>query len=145
MIDALSSPLIIPVVLPHSADPSNSGRVRNLPVSPQAVPAWLERRAGGAYAVRGVYADKGYVLLRDLYAAEHNDAGWAKYQRYIVAYQEGKTRSSFPQADLPAEVRKRQGEPLEQDEFADEFNVKPTTGVVAPLPAPRKAKAEAQP
>ena len=57
--DISSPPILIPIVLPHSGDTS-SGRVRNLPVSPQAVPRMLERRSGGAYGIKGSYAEKGY-------------------------------------------------------------------------------------
>lgn len=144
LIDVGSNPLIVPIVLPHSGDTS-SGRVRNLPVSPQAMPRMLERRSTG-FGVRGEYADKGYVMLRDLYVAEGNAAGWAKYERYLAAWANNTTRSPFPVADLPAEVRRRQMEPMADDEFADDFAaVKPTTGAVHPLPAARKAKPEAQP
>lgn len=145
LIDAGSSPLIIPIVLPHSGDTS-SGRVRNLPVCPQAMPRMLERRSTG-YGVRGEYADKGYVLLRDLYLAEDNAAGWAKYERYLAAWAGNKTRSPFPFADLPREVQRRQAEPMAGDEFADDFAAAPkaTTGAVHPLPAARKPKPEAQP
>ena len=144
LIDVGSTPLIVPIVLPHSGDTS-SGRVRNLPVSPQAMPRMLERRSTG-FGVRGEYADKGYVMLRDLYVAEGNAAGWAKYERYLDKWATNATRSPFPFADLPAEVRRRQMEPMADDEFADDFAaVKPTTGAVHPLPAARKAKPEAQP
>lgn len=135
MIDASSDPLIIPVVTPQTGDPSTSGRVRNLPVSPQAIPAWLEKRPGGRYAVKGAYAERGYHLLQDLYEAERNPAGWAKYQRYLAAWKAGTARVSFPLADLPAEVRKRQTV-LVDDEFGGEFSpAKPTTGDAHPLPA----------
>jgi len=147
LIDVGSTPLIVPIVLPHSGDANSSGRVRNLPVSPQAVPRMLERRAGGGYGVRGAYAEKGYILLRDLYLAEGNAAGWAKYERYLAKWAANSTRSPFPFADLPEEVRRRQQQPLADDEFAeaDEFKVKPTTGAAHPLPAARKPKTETQP
>lgn len=147
LIDVDSTPLIVPIVLPHSGDANSSGRVRNLPVSPQAVPRMLERRAGGGYGVRGAYAEKGYILLRDLYLAEGNAAGWAKYERYLAKWAANSTRSPFPFADLPEEVRRRQQQPLADDEFAeaDEFKVKPTTGAAHPLPAARKPKTETQP
>lgn len=118
--DISSPPILIPIVLPHSGD-TNSGRVRNLPVSPQAVPRMLERRSGGAYGIKGSYAEKGYALLRDLYVAERNDAGWARYERYLKLMDNGTTRHAFPVAELPAEVRRRQAEPMALDEFADDF------------------------
>lgn len=138
LIDVGSTPLIVPIVLPHSGD-ANSGRVRNLPVSPQAVPRMLERRQGG-YGVRGAYAEKGYILLRDLYIAEKNPDGWAKYERYLAAMAAGTTRSPFPVADLPAEVRRRQAEPMAHDEFADDF-----AAAVPPRPRSRRGTEEAQP
>lgn len=128
-----TAPILVPVVLPHSGD-SSSGRVRNLPVSAQAIPRQLERRGSG-WAVRGAYTDKGFVLLRDLYTAENNPDGWAKYQRYLVAMQAGTTRSSFPVADLPAVVRKWQAEPMATDEFADDF-----AAAVPPRARTREAK-----
>ena len=136
MLDASSDTLIIPVVTGPTGDPSTSGRVRNLPVSPQAIPAWLERRANGRYAVRGEYAERGYIKLEDLYAAEHNPDGWAKYQRYLAAWKAGTARISFPLADLPEEVRRRQTVTVD-DEFGGEFArlPKPTTGDAHPLPA----------
>lgn len=136
MIDASSDPLIIPVVTPQTGDPSTSGRVRNLPVCPQAIPAWLESRGGGRYAVKGVYADRQYVKLEDLYRAENNLEGWAKYQRYLAAWKAGTARVSFPLADLPQEVQRRQNV-LVDDEFSGEFAPppKPTTGDAHPLPA----------
>ncbi len=139
MIDASSDPLIIPVVTPQTGDPSTSGRVRNLPVSPQVIPAWLEKRPGGRYAVRGSYAERGYVKLEDLYTAEHNPAGWAKYQRYLAAWKAGTARVSFPVADLPQEVIKRQTV-LVDDEFGGEFApaAKPTTGDAPPLPVAKR-------
>ena len=134
MIDASSDPIIIPVVTPQTGDPSSSGRVRNLPVSPQAVPAWLEPRGGNRYAVKGVYAERGYIKLEDLYKAENDAAGWEKYKRYLAAWKAGTARISFPLADLPAEVRRRQSV-IVDDEFGGEFTPKPTTGDAHPLPA----------
>lgn len=141
MLDASSEPIILPVVTPQTGDPSTSGRVRNLPVSPQAIPAWLERRKDGRYVVRGEYAERGYVKLEDLYAAEHNPEGWAKYQRYLVGWKAGTVRVSFPLAALPEEVRKRQTT-LVDDEFGDEFSSppKPTTGDAHPLPVAKPKK-----
>lgn len=139
LIDVRSTPLIVPIVLPHSGD-SNSGRVRNLPVSPQVVPKMLERRHGGAYGVRGTYAEKGYILLRDLYSAEKNPEGWAKYERYLAAMAAGTTHSPFPVADLPAEVRHRQAEPMANDEFADDF-----AAAVPPRPRSRRGTEDVQP
>ncbi len=140
MIDASSDPLIVPVVTPQTADPSSSGRVRNLPVSAQAVPAWLERR-NGTWAVKGRFADHGYVLLHDLYVAEDNMEGWAKYQRYLAAWKAGTARIAFPFDALPKEVQRRQTVDA-QDEFSGEFAppTKPTTGEAQPLPAERKGK-----
>ncbi len=139
MIDASSDPIIIPVVTPQTGDPSSSGRVRNLPVSPQAVPAWLEPRGGGRYAVRGVYAEKGYIKLEDLYNAERKPEGWAKYKRYLAAWKAGTARVSFPIEDLPDEVRRRQSV-IVDDEFGGEFTAKPTTGDAHPLPAAKPKK-----
>lgn len=141
MISVDSEPIIIPVVLPQTGDPSTSGRVRNLPVSPQVIPTWLEKRGGGQYAVKGVYAEKGYIKLEDLYKAEGDDAGWAKYQRYLVAWKAGTARISFPFESLPQEVQRRQSGVLVDLEFGGEFTpAKPTTGEPHPLPAPKKSK-----
>lgn len=119
-----------------------SGRVRNLPVSPQAVPAWLELRPANNgrpayYAVRGVYYDRGYRLLRELYEAEQNPEGWAKYQRYLRAWDEGTARVSFPIADLPKEVQRRMTTHLVDREFGGEFAEKPEK------PEPKRGKSEA--
>jgi len=143
LLDASSDPIIIPVVTPQTGDPSSSGRVRNLPVSPQAVPAWLESRGGGRYAIKGVYAERGYVKLEDLYAAEDNVAGWERYKRYLVAWKAGTTRVRFPLSALPAEVRRRQTV-IVDDEFSDEFagTPKPTTGDAHPLPVAKPRKGE---
>lgn len=143
MIDASAAPVIVPVVTPPTADPATSGRVRNLSVSPQAIPAWLERRAGGQYGVKGVFADRGYVLLRTLYEQEGNAEGWAKYQRYLAAWAAGTARISFPFEALPREVQRRQTVLAEDPEFArpSEFRVKPTTGAVATTKPARGAKA----
>ena len=146
LIDAGSSPIIIPIVLPRSGDAS-SGRVRNLPVCPQAMPRMLERRNSEyGYGVRGVYADKGVALLRDIYLEEDLAAKWSKYVRYLAAWAKGETRSPFPFADLPLEVQRRQTEPMANDEFSDDFAFSPkaTTGAAHPLPAARKPKPEAQ-
>jgi hypothetical protein len=142
MIDASSDPIIIPVVTPQTGDPSSSGRVRNLPVSMQAIPAWLEHRGNGRFAVKGVYAERGYVLLRDLYKAEDNAAGWEKYKRYLAAWKAGTARVSFPLDALPQEVQRRQSTLLADNEFGGEFAPapKPTTGDAHPLPV-KKAKA----
>jgi len=144
MIDASSDPIVIPVVTPPTGDPSTSGRVRNLPVSPQAVPAWLEPRGGGKYAVRGVYAEKGYIKLEDLYHAEENAEGWAKYKRYLAAWKAGTARISFPLADLPREVQRRQTVSMADPEFGGEFSTppKPTTGDAHPLPVAKPRKSE---
>lgn len=143
LLDASSDPIIVPVVTPQTGDPSSSGRVRNLPVSPQAVPAWLESRGGGKYAVRGVYADKGYVKLEDLYLAEENVEGWAMYKRYLVEWKAGKARISFPLSALPREVQRRQTAFVES-EFGGEFSTppKPTTGDAHPLPVAKPRKGE---
>lgn len=143
MIDAATDPIIVPVVTPQTGDPSSSGRVRNLPVSPQAIPAWLEPR-GGRYAVRGVYADKGYVLLQDLYTAEEDAAGWEKYKRYLAAWKAGTARVSFPLDALPREVQRRQSTLLADNEFGGEFAPppKPTTGEAHPLPVAKPRKGE---
>ncbi len=140
LIDPNSKPIIVPVVTPQTGDPSTSGRVRNLPVSPQAMPAWLELRPGAHgkppyFGVKGIYADKGYALLQDLYEEESDAAGWNKYQRYIVAWKDGTARVSFPMADLPKEVQRRQSVQLVDNEFGGEFSPsKPTTGEEHPLP-----------
>jgi hypothetical protein len=147
MIDASSDPIIIPVVTPQTGDPSSSGRVRNLPVSDQAIPAWLEKRGGGRYAVKGVYAERGYVLLQDLYKAEDDEEGWAKYKRYLAAWKAGTARVSFPLESLPKEVQRRQRTLLADNEFGGEFATppKPTTGDAHPLPVKRTAPPSSTP
>lgn len=117
MIDANSEPQIFPIVTPVSGDPAQSGQVVNLPVSPQAMPRQLESRGGGRYAVRGAYAEKGWVSLRDLYEAEGNHDGWAKYKRYIEAMAKGTARISFPVTELPKEVQRRRESAGGDDEF----------------------------
>lgn len=137
---------IVPVVLPQTGDPSNSGRVRNLPVSPQAIPPWLEYRPAingrpGYFAVKGSYADRGYRLLEDLYDEDGNPEGWAKYLRYIAAWKAGTARMSFPLEELPSEVQRRQAVQLVDNEFGGEFSpAKPTTGEDHPLPVKKTAK-----
>ena len=140
MLDPNSQSIVISVVTPQTGDPSTSGRVRNLPVSPQAIPAWLELRPANEnrpayFGLKGKYADKGYAMLRDLYEAEGNREGWDKYQRYIAAWKAGTARVSFPFADLPAEVQRRQSIQLVDNEFGGEFSaIKATTGEAHPLP-----------
>lgn len=138
--DASSDPIIIPVVTPQTGDPSSSGRVRNLPVTPQAIPSWLEPRGGGRYGVKGVYAERGYVLLQDLYKAEGNQEGWEKYKRYLAAWKAGTARVSFPLDALPQEVQRRQSTLLADNEFGGEFapSPKPTTGDAHPLPTNKR-------
>jgi len=143
MIDASSDPIIIPVVTPQTGDPGTSGRVRNLPVTPQAIPSWLEARGSGRYGIKGVYAERGYVKLQDLYEAEDDRQGWEKYKRYLAAWKAGTARVSFPVESLPREVQRRQRSVLVDDEFGGEFAPpsKPTTGEAHPLPA-KKAKSK---
>lgn len=98
------------------------------------MPACLTRLANGVYVVKAEYAYKGYILLRDLYMAEKNPEGWAKYERYLAAWEAGTARVSFPFEDLPKEVQDRQTNSLVDDEFGGEFTaqkVKPTTGATA--------------
>lgn len=133
LVDASSSPQIIPVVSPVSADPANSGRVRNLPCSPASKPPQLEKLSDGSYAVRAEWARKGWVLLQSLYEAEDNTEGWAKYERYLKAWQTGTARVSFPVDALPVEVQRRMSMAMADAEFGGEFasKVKPTTGAAS--------------
>lgn len=130
--DANAPSLIIPVVSPVSNDPGSSGRVRNLPCSPGSMPAQLERLRDGTFAVKAEWRRKGWVLLEELYDAEDNADGWAKYQRYLAAWQAGTARISFPFGDLPAEVQRRQSAAIADPEFGGEFAPKAkTTGATA--------------
>jgi hypothetical protein len=139
--DANAPSQIVPVVSPVSNDPSSSGRVRNLPCSPGSKPAQLERLRDGSFAVKAEWHKKGWMLLEDLYDAESNAEGWAKYQRYLRAWQAGTARISFPFADLPVEVQRRQAAAVADSEFGGEFAPKAkTTG--APAKAKAKGKAD---
>lgn len=130
--DANASSQIIPVVSPVSNDPGSSGRVRNLPCSPGSMPAQLERLRDGTYAIKAEWRRKGWLLLEELYEAENKAEGWAKYQRYLSAWQAGTARVSFPFADLPDEVRRRQSAAVADSEFGGEFAPKAkTTGATA--------------
>lgn len=142
MLDPLAKVVRIPVCTPQTSNPT-SGRVRNMPVSPQALPPCLEvRPAHGdrpAYlAVRGAYYDRGYRLLQELYEQDGNPEGWAKYQRYLRAWGEGTARVSFPVADLPKEAQRRMSTQLVDREFGGEFVDKPEK----PEPPAKKGKSE---
>lgn len=132
---ASSTPVIVPIVAPMSGDPGNSGRVVNVPATPQIHVRWLEKSSSGEWIIRSEHARKGWALLEDLYAAERNPEGWVRYQRYISKWQAGTTKSSFPKEWLPQEVIRRQSCGDDPD-FADEFASPPTTGASAKLKAP---------
>lgn len=131
---------IVPIVAPISNDPSNSGRVKNLRIGGGVNQRQLMRTTSGVQ-VHPEWAGRGWVLLEDLYEAEGNAEGWAFYQRYLEAWNDNRTRVSFPFERLPLEVQRRQRCGL-PDEFADDFAVKPTTGKADDgAPAKRKAAA----
>lgn len=135
---------IVPVVAPISADPNTSGKVRNLPCGggvqhPQIEPTYDDKGRFTGYEIRSSYRRRGWATLRELYEREENPDGWAKYLRYIEAWQREATRSPFPEADLPNEVVRRQKNHI-ADEFAESTRVKPTTGALAAAPVAESAE-----
>lgn len=137
MILASSVPTIVPLVAPISGDPAQSGRIANIPATPQIHVRWLERDDEGSWIVKAKFAKQGWILLEDLYAAEGDHEGWAYYQRYLEKWQAGKTRVSFPKDRLPKEVLRRQNGGADP-EFHDEFASAPTTGRVPKVKADPK-------
>jgi len=105
---------IIPVVSPVSADPGNSGKVRNLAVGgginhDQLAPVRNHRNEIVGYELRAAYQRQGWILLEDLYRAEHDEGGWERYKRYLKDIRANPKRSlpSFPPHLLPQEVQRR--------------------------------------
>lgn len=126
-------PKIVPVVLPPSADPTLSGRIRNIPVRGSDNSGWLVEAGKYGWRLKEEKKMEGYILLEDLYLAEGNEAGWEQYQRYIRDWQGGRTTKPFPFHLLPREVQKRQQGDI-APEFADPWNLPTppaTTGVVS--------------
>ena len=122
---------VVPVVAPISNDPNTSGRVRNLHVGGGVVHKQIIA-SGGGWEVHPTFARAGWILLRDLYLAENNEAGWELYLKYLNHWATGLTKSSFPESHLPKEVQRRR-KSAAVDEFAmDDFRIKPTTGTTVP-------------
>lgn len=139
-----SRPVIVPVVLPPSADRSASGRIRNLAIRVIDHSGWLQEDGENGWALKKNMERKGYILLEDLYAAEQNPEGWAQYKRYLSDWQGGRTTRSFPAHLLPKEVLDRQAGLIE-DKFRDPWNlpaVAPTTGQTTEAKSTAKAKAQ---
>lgn len=103
---------IVTIVTPETDDPATSGCVVNLPCAPTVTHESLMRDRG-QYYLRPGHVDAGYRLLKDLYVAEDNAAGWADYQAHVAAFQAGRRVGRFPLAKLPREVRRRQGAGVE--------------------------------
>jgi hypothetical protein len=144
-----SPPRIVPVVLPASADLSQSGKVRNVLVFAVDTSGWL---AWDDDSQEWSVVKKGHRLLRDYYMEEAidgvvdtkaNEDRWKTYQRYISDWQNGKTLMSFPTEYLPQKVQDMQRGIIGPDKV-DPWLVqrpKPTTGATSPPTAPVKAKA----
>ncbi|MCY0990632.1 hypothetical protein OV203_26045 [Nannocystis sp. ILAH1] len=126
-------PKIVPVVLPPSADPTLSGRIRNVPVRGSDNSGWLMEAGARGWVLKPEKVYDGFALLEDLYGAEGNTEGWEQYKRYIRDWQAGKTTRPFPHHLLPVEVQKRQRGEIAA-EYADPWNLPsppPTTGAVS--------------
>lgn len=139
-----ANPKIIPVVLPPSADPSTSGKIRNIPVRGADHSGWLvyAGEQHGWVLKREKELD-GFKLLEDLYRAEGNMEGWDAYKRYLKDWQAGRTRAPFPVHMLPKDVQAWQRGEV-SPEHKDPWNLpapSPTTGALA---EPKAKKAEAK-
>lgn len=153
---------IVPVVSPLSNDPSTSGRVVNLPCGGGVCHRQVMMLDDGDYGIHPTYYKRGWRLLFDLYDEEatalqreadihrgtpEHDAkaalakasreNKARYESYLVSWEKGTTRSSFPKQWLPREVLDRHRCAL-PDAFADAFRSPPVTGAVSEGPKPRK-------
>lgn len=119
-INDTTPPRVIPVVTPMTGDPRTSGKIKHLQCAPQVthslVQSYEEEEQGTLeYAIAPKAARKGYSLLRDLFEAEGNHAGWAKYQKCMKTW--GKYGAiPFPDAELPKEVLRRRACAMATDE-----------------------------
>ncbi len=130
IVNAGAPPTIVPVVMPPSADRSQSGRIKNVAVRGVDTSGWLADDGEGAWVLTRAMERKGYRLLQDCYLEEKNPEGWASYLRYVRDWQKGNTRRSFPEHLLPKSVVDLQ-RGLLADKDKDPWNlepVAPTTG-----------------
>lgn len=102
----------VPVVFPATA--TSPPIVKNLTVIGNIAPPSIEvvgsriTQTGATepiWGVRSAERQQGVRLLEDLYEAEGNPEGWAKYEKYLRDWAEGKTFASFPRHLLPKKVQ----------------------------------------
>lgn len=102
---------LIALVTPITDDPATSGKIKHVPCSPTIKHKWLAPYVTDSgtldYTVEGRFARKGYILLRDLFEAEGDHAGWAEYEKHLADCSAGRARKPFPADKLPLEVRRR--------------------------------------
>lgn len=113
----------VPIVEPASNDKASSGRIRILSCGGGVRHRQVMRTREG-YVIHPDYAERGWVLLRDLYIAEDNRDGWELYKRHLevgAGAVPGKaTRRTFPDELLPREVHNRR-KAADGDAFEDVF------------------------
>lgn len=119
-IHAESPYTLVAVVTPITDDPGTSGKIKHLPCAPQVKHKWLRAYDAGDgkvdYAIEPLYGRRGYVLLRDLFEAEHRAEDWAAYERMLADLALGKRVKPFPQERLPAEVLRRRARGADPEE-----------------------------
>lgn len=138
-----ANPKIIPVVLPPSADPSTSGKIRNIPVRGADHSGWLDFAGEHGWVLKREKELDGYRLLEDLYRAEGDMEGWDAYRRYLKDWQAGRTTRAFPFHILPKDVQAWQRGEV-SDEHKDPWNLpapSPTTGALAEPKGKKAAEA----
>lgn len=120
---------VIPIVMPATGDPRTSGKIKYLQCAPQVTHSLLisyedEEQGRLEYGVEPKAARKGVSLLRDLFEAEGDHAGWAKLQRCMKTW--GKHGAiPFPDAELPKEVLRRRACAMATDaEVVEETTLK---------------------
>ncbi len=138
IVNAGSLPLIVPVVMPPSADRSQSGRIKNVAVRGVDTSGWLADDGEGGWTLTRAMERKGYKLLEDCYREEKNLDNWATYLRYVKDWQHGRTKRSFPAHLLPKYVLDLQ-RGLLADEDKDPWHFDPVAPTTGKTDEPKKA------